>query len=224
MRRCWAGSRSASISLSAPISFMSSAYDKRSRVALLVALCLFVLTRTLTLTAFPIFNDEAIYLQYSQRIHDDWQKNKFISMNGEFADWKPPLQFWLAAPFIEWGDDPLLVGRVIACVGSVAGFFGVYLLSKELFSKREGLVAALLYVLCPPVLLHNNEFTAETFLFSTAPLFYWAMLKAMRPDKPDWLALLTAVLLGTVLLLFKQSGFLLLAVSIFLPLARFREP
>src|SRR6476646_4766272 len=152
---------------------------KRWRVALLVAFGLFLLTRLLMLNAFPIFNDETIYLQYSQRIHEDWQKNKFISMNGEFTDWKPPLQYWLAAPFIEYGDDPLVVGRVIAAIVSIAGFFGTYLFAKELFSLREGVIAAFLYVLCPPVLLHNVQFTAETFLFSAASLFYWALLKAM---------------------------------------------
>jgi len=72
---------------------------------------IFLLTRGLTLTARPIFNDEAIYLQYSQRIREDWEKNRFISMNGEFADWKPPLQYWLVSPFIKWGNDPLMVGR-----------------------------------------------------------------------------------------------------------------
>lgn len=70
--------------------------------ALFLVLALFVLTRALTITSFPIFNDEAIYLQYSQLIHDDWTKNKFISMNGEYGDWKPPLQFWIAAPVIRW--------------------------------------------------------------------------------------------------------------------------
>ena len=81
---------------------------------MLVALGLFLLTRILTLTAFPIFNDEAIYLQYSQKIQSDWEKNKFISMNGEFTDWKPPLQYWMAAPFIDWGNDPLVAGRLVA--------------------------------------------------------------------------------------------------------------
>jgi 4-amino-4-deoxy-L-arabinose transferase-like glycosyltransferase len=192
----------------------------RWRVALLVALGLFLLSRFVTLTAFPIFNDETIYLQYSQRIHEDWQKNKFISMNGEFTDWKPPLQYWLAAPFIEYGDDPLIVGRVIAVLASIAGFFGTYLFAKELFSQREGVIAAFLYVLCPPVLLHNDQFTAETFLFSTAPFFYWALLKAMRRKKGDWIWAVVAVPFATSLLLFKQSGLSLLAVSIFLPLAR----
>jgi hypothetical protein len=190
---------------------------------MLVALGLFLLTRILTLTAFPIFNDEAIYLQYSQKIQSDWEKNKFISMNGEFTDWKPPLQYWMAAPFIGWGNDPLVAGRLVAFFVSIAGLFGTYLFSKELFTEREGIFAAFLYVLCPTVLFHNNQFTAETFLFSTTPLLYWAILKLMRPDKPDWIWALVATSLGTALLLFKQSGFLLLGVSIFLPLARLRS-
>ncbi len=201
---------------------MSSDYANRPwwRAALFIALGLFLFTRWLTLAAFPIFNDEAIYLQYSQRIHEDWVKNRFISMNGEFTDWKPPLQYWLTAPFIEWGSDPLVVGRIVSLIVSVGGFFGVYLFSKELFSEREGIVAAALYLLCPPVLLHSSQFTAETFLFSTAPFVYWALLRAMRWNNFDWIWAIVAAVFGTALLLFKQSGFALVALSIFLPLAR----
>src|SRR6266850_8573031 len=92
--------------------------------SLLVAMVLFVVTRALTLTTFPIFNDEAIYLQYSRSIHDDREKNKFISMNGEFRDWKPPLQYWMAAPVIRGGGDPLVAGRVVAALVSFLGLFG----------------------------------------------------------------------------------------------------
>ncbi|HEX8491151.1 MAG TPA: hypothetical protein VF626_09040, partial [Chthoniobacterales bacterium] len=81
--------------------------------ALFILFALFLLSRILTLASFPIFNDEAIYLQYAQRIHDDW-RNRFISMHGEFTDWKPPLMYWMAAPVIQWGDDPLLAGRAVA--------------------------------------------------------------------------------------------------------------
>jgi hypothetical protein len=56
---------------------------KRWRDVFWIALGLFIVTRLLTLMVFPIFNDEAIYVQYSQAIHDDWQKSKYISMNGE---------------------------------------------------------------------------------------------------------------------------------------------
>jgi hypothetical protein len=109
---------------------------------------------------------------------------------------------------------------MVALLFSLAGFFGFYLFAKELFGEREGVLAAALYALCPAVLFHNNQFVAETFLFSTAPFLYWSLLKAMCPDRARWAWAFLAVVLGAALILFKQSGFLLLAVSVFLPWAR----
>jgi 4-amino-4-deoxy-L-arabinose transferase-like glycosyltransferase len=172
---------------------------------------------------FPIFNDEANSLQYSQAVHDDWQKNRFISMNGEWAHWKPPLQYWLAAPVIQWGSDPLMAGRTVAWLVSLLGLAGFYLFAKEFFGPREAVISALLYAVCPPVLLYNNQFVAETFLFSITPFFYWALLKMMRSKrwKLPWAIL--GIAIGTALLLFKQSGSLLLAVAAVLPLAQLRK-
>jgi hypothetical protein len=84
-------------------------------------------------------------------------------------------------------------------------------------------MATLLYVVCPPVLFHNNQFTAETFLFSTAPFLYWSLLKAMRPGERKLVWAIIAILSATTLLLFKQSGALLLAVAIALPFAQLRK-
>jgi hypothetical protein len=186
---------------------------------LLLALGLFLLTRALMLSAFPIFNDEAIYIQYSQEIHDNWAKNKFISMDSPY-DWKPPLQYWLTSPFIRWGHDPLITGRLLAQFVSLLGFFGFYLFVKELFGVVEGVICAWLYVLCPPVLFHNDQFIAETFLFSTAPFLYWAILRGTRPGARRWLWAIPAALIATALLLFKQSALLMLGVSVFLPCSR----
>lgn len=191
------------------------------RIALLGAVALFIVTRALTLMAFPIFNDEAIYLQYSQAIHDSWQKNRFISMNGGYHDWKPPLQYWLAAPFIRGGSDPLLQGRLVAVLFSLVGLAGTYLFTKELLGGREGVIAVFLYALCPAVLLYNIQFIAEAFLFSTAALFYWCVLRLLRAaNRPAAGFAIAAVLLGTALLLFKQSGLLLLLLALGLPFAR----
>ena len=193
------------------------------RLALLGALSLFLFTRVITLTSFPIFNDEAIYLHYAQLIHENWDQNKFVSMGPFYGDWKPPLQYWLAAPVIGFARDPLLAGRTVALIFSLAGFFGFYVFAKELFGEREAVVAAAFYAFCPAVLFHNNEFVAETFLFSTAPVLYWALLKAIRPGRWRWTWAFPAVAFGTALILFKQSGFLLLALSVFLPLGRFER-
>ncbi len=134
--------------------------------AMTASVSLFFVTRAITWTAFPVFNDEALYVQYTQSIHQDWQKNKFISMNGFYRDWKPPLQYWIAAPVIGLGGDPVLTARGVALFVSMLGF---YLFARELFSRAEGLLAMALYLFCPAVVFHNDQFTAETFLFSTAP-------------------------------------------------------
>lgn len=46
-----------------------SAARTPSGLLFLAAIAAFLLTRAMTLTAFPIFNDEGLYLQYSQATH-----------------------------------------------------------------------------------------------------------------------------------------------------------
>ncbi|MEY2576387.1 MAG: hypothetical protein QOF80_1874 [Verrucomicrobiota bacterium] len=204
------------------MNFLPTAQHRRN--LLFVVAGLFVISRALTLMAFPIFNDEAIYIQYAQSIHENWHQNRFVSMAGEmYNDWKPPLQYWIAAPFIEWGKDPLLPARLIALTASAAGLFGFYVFAKRLFGEAEALLSAFLYVLCPTVLFHNNQYIAETFLFSIAPIFYWTLLKAIDGARPGLGWTITSVLLGAALLLFKQSGYLLLAISAFLPFVQMRR-
>ena len=180
---------------------------------------LFVLTRAITLLSFPIFNDEAIYLQYSQAIHADFSKYKFISEGGLYADWKPPLQYWIGAPFMGFVDDPLLAGRLAVFLVSLFGLWGLYLFVKELFGRREAALAVVVYALCPTALFFNIQFVAEAFVFSFAPWVYWAFLRAIRADKLRlWYAALAAVF-GALLLLSKQSGMVYLGLAVLLPFA-----
>ena len=108
------------------------------RVAFVAAIGSFLLTRALMLSAFPIFNDEAIYLQYSQAIHDDWEKNRFISMNGIYADWKPPLQYWLAAPLITLRERSALGGPRSRCGDVVPRFVGRLFVRAGTFRRTGG--------------------------------------------------------------------------------------
>jgi dolichyl-phosphate-mannose-protein mannosyltransferase len=178
---------------------------------------LFVTTRLATLLSFPIFNDEAIYLQYSQFIHDDFRTYKFISMNNIFQDWKPPLQYWLGSTVVQFGNNPVLMGRLVAFAISVLGFFGMYLLSRRLFGKTTAVWSILIYALCPPVLFYNNQFVAETFVFSTIPFFYWFVLRAITGDHISWSSSIGASICGAIVLLFKQSALPLLVLGLVLP-------
>lgn len=170
--------------------------------------------------SFPIFNDEAIYLQYSQLIHADFGQYKLVSAGiNPFADWKPPLQYWWGSLFVSIWPDPLFGGRLASFLVSLFGLFGVYLFTRELLGKKWATVAVFLYALCPPVLFHNNQFVAETFVFSLAPLMYWCFLRAIRTEEVRIQYLLAAILFGAMTLLSKQSGMVYLLLSPLLALA-----
>lgn len=182
---------------------------------------LFVLSRVFLLLSFPVFNDEAIYLQYSQLVHQDFDKYKFVSEGGMYADWKPPLQYWVGSAFMELASDPLAAGRLASLFISLLGLWGVYLFVRQLFGKKEAAVAVLLYALCPPALFYNNQFVAETFVFSLAPFMYWAFLKATGGEKIRPLYAVIAAVFGALVILSKQSGMVYVLLAVLLPLAAF---
>src|ERR1044072_5548290 len=86
-----------------------------------VGIGFFLLSRIFVLLSFPVFNDEAIYLQYAQLIHQDFGKYQFVSEGAMYAGWKPPLQYWIGSAFIGLADDPLLAGRLAALFVSLLG-------------------------------------------------------------------------------------------------------
>lgn len=191
---------------------------KMSPAACLACLAfLFLLIRLTPVLALPIFNDEAIYTQYAQLIQGDPQGYKYISVFNQFHDWKPPLQYWLGALAVGLGRDPVLAVRLLTVFISLLGMFGMYMLAKELWGKKTGLAAALLYALCPAVLLYGVQFIAEPFLIAAAPWFYWSVLRTFAADKIRLRFLAAAALLGSALVLLKQSGVLFLLMALCLP-------
>ncbi len=189
----------------------------RPAVWLALFAIIFVGMRLATIRAFPIFNDESLYVQYSQLIHSDPEGYKFISVHNQFRDWKPPLQYWLGAVVVGLGRDPVLAVRLLTVLISLLGMCGMYLLARELWGVREGLFAAFLYAISPAVLIYDSQFIAEPFLAALAPWFYWSMLRAFGPSKGRWWFLGTAALLGAAILLVKQSGTLILLLALLLP-------
>jgi Dolichyl-phosphate-mannose-protein mannosyltransferase len=113
------------------------------------------------------------------------------------------------------------MGRLVAFAISALGFFGMYLLSRQLFGKTTAVWSILIYALCPPVLFYNNQFVAETFVFSTISFFYWFVLKAITGDRISWSSAIGAAICGAIVLLFKQSALPLLVLGLVLP---FVEP
>jgi 4-amino-4-deoxy-L-arabinose transferase-like glycosyltransferase len=183
---------------------------------------LFLLTRVWNVSSFPIFNDEGIYLQYSQLIHNDFSANKYVSVNNIYSDWKPPLQYWIGSLFITSKRDPLVTGRIVASVFSLIGLFGTYFFVRRLFNPMAAAAAAVFYVISPLTLFYNTQFVAETFVFSSTAVLYAclaAMLQSWKRPKTAIAWFAASVLAGALLVLFKQAGALPLYLSILLPIA-----
>lgn len=109
----------------------------------LLALASF-LTRIVNLTKIPIFTDEAIYIRWAQIGLVD-PAHRYISL----TDGKQPLLTWLMYPFLYVIDDPLFAARMVSVCAGVAACIGMYVVGKELFGRRIGSVAALLYIITP---------------------------------------------------------------------------
>ena len=197
-------------------------YKHREAWILVLASLLFLATRFWNILSFPIFNDEGIYLQYAQLIHDNFSEYKYISVHNVFGDWKPPLQYWIGALFVNLTRNPLLAGRSVAVVFSVLGVIGIYLFVREVFGRTAGVAAVVFYLASSLTLLYNMQFVAETFVFTTTAVLYAcvaAFLRRWGEARAARLFFTGAVLAGTSLLLFKQSGRLSLYLLVLLPLA-----
>ena len=190
---------------------------------LALASLLFLSTRLWNVSLFPIFNDETIYLQYSELIHDDFSANKYVSVHNIYADWKPPLQYWIGGLFINSKRDPVVAGRIVASVFSLIGLFGTYFFVRQIFNPTAAAGAAAFYLISPLTLFYNTQFVAETFVFSATSALYACLAALLRSlEKSRITALMwfmASALAGALLVLFKQAGALPLYLSIVLPFA-----
>ena len=190
--------------------------NKKEIVIFTLIIVFFIFSRFFNILAFPIFNDESIYLQYSQLVNQDFAKFKFISVDNVFKDFKPPLQYWWGAPFLPLFDNPLTAGRFASVSFSIFGLIGIYFLCLNLWGRREAIVAALFYTLSPPILFYSTQFVAEVYVFSAAALLFAVAIKII--ERPTIKLLSLGVLFGSAILLFKQAGALYLYLLLLLPL------
>ena len=117
--------------------------------------------------------DEAYYWDWSRRL--DW---------GYYS--KPPMVAW-----IDWLSTALFgvktwAVRIPAALLSTGSIFFIYLLGKEMFDKKAGLMAALAIILAPGASIPALIMTIDPPL-----LFFWsatlyALWKAVISQKPLW--------------------------------------
>ena len=105
---------------------------------------LFFILRIFLLTSLPIFNDEAIYLDWGwKEVHIPGAL--FYSL----IDGKQPLLMWLFGISQSIFTDQLFAGRIVSVSAGLLTMVGLYKIGERFFSVNVGFLASILYIIIP---------------------------------------------------------------------------
>ena len=108
-----------------------------------------------------------------------------------------------------WSGRPRTVLCLIQILIACTTILALFLIGRRLFNERIGLIAALLFVLYPPMIVATNLWLTETLATATLAWFVYVSIVAM--DGEDWKPwVLSGVLLGVTVLI--RPGVLPIAI------------
>jgi len=150
-----------------------------------------------------IWLDEAISIHQAHlSIHDLFE-------NLQYGDRHPPLHhlvLWLTVK--AFGDGEMAV-RIPSIVAGTLAIPALYLLGRELYDRRTGLVAAAFGAASPLLIWYSQEARMYAFVELFGLLALWTQLRAIRnPSMANW----AAYILATAALLWSHYFGLLLIV------------
>jgi 4-amino-4-deoxy-L-arabinose transferase-like glycosyltransferase len=163
--------------------------------------------RVMGLMTAPIFNDEAIYLFWGQKVLAPGLL--FVS----HTDGKPPLHSWLLSLALLLPADPWVLGRALSVALSALTVLGVAFLALELHGNRSAaMCAALVYATMPLACFHDRFATAEPLLACSTVWTLGLAWKVRNHGGQAW-GMGMGVAMGAAALS-KMSGLLLLPLAV----------
>lgn len=167
--------------------------------------CSYFIIRLINLTSIPIFNDEAIYLDWGWReIH---KGIPFYSL----LDAKQPLLLWIFGITETLFSDQLFAGRIISVIAGFFSLFGIYRLGKELYSQKIAIVASILYIIIPVFSFFDRQSLMESAVSTAGIWIVYLFTKLLQKH-----AIKNAVILGCIIGIsfFIKSTILLFVIAI----------
>ncbi len=159
-------------------------------IAFIVLSSFYFIFRLVNLTLLPIFNDEAIYLDWGfKSLH--FPHHLFYSL----FDAKQPFLIWVFGVFEMVFTDPLFAGRVVSVLTGFLTFLGIYFLGKEFFNKKIALVAAFFYVIIPIFSFFDRQALMESAI-SCISVWSCYLFLQLQQKQTTKLSLLLGVVLG----------------------------
>lgn len=143
--------------------------EKEELLFQIVILALVVL-RFINLTTIPIFIDEQTHLRMGEGTLKHLNSPFFTVQSRIF-----PVVPWILGIFqiiLGWLFNPLLLGRIVMVFADLLSAFFIYLIGKNLFEKRFGVICAIVYLSLPLNFFHSRTAVLEpvTSMFFLAAL------------------------------------------------------
>jgi hypothetical protein len=179
-------------------------------VWLALTLVLGLVVRLVNINAFGFNSDEAVYAGQSASLAGN---PLFVH---EFPVFRahPLLLPTLLSPLFSSGT-PDLRGRVVVAFLGVATIAAVFLVGRELYGSKTGVVAALLLALMPYHVIVTRQLLLDGPSVLAVTLAFWMFARFVRTDRFEWLAA-SAATLGLAVLTKETSIILVGSMIVFL--------
>ena len=175
-------------------------------VCVILLIIVYLLVRLINLTLLPIFNDEAIYLDWGARMTEAGG-DLYYSL----ADSKQPLLMWLFGIFQKFISDPLFAGRLVSVLAGITTLIGIYKLSHTIFNRKIAQIAGLLYIFTPIFIFFDRQALMEAGIASVGIWSCFFLIKLID-KKENRYAWLLGLILGLGFLI-KSSALIFIALS-----------
>jgi len=124
-----------------------------------ILILLYLLTRLINLMSMPIFNDEAIYIDWANKI-----RIGVVPLFYSLYDGKPPLHFLLISFMQNFVSDPLLAGRLLSVITGFLTILGIKKISDIIFGEGKYFIPVLIYIFLPMFLFYDRQSMQESLL------------------------------------------------------------
>lgn len=162
---------------------------KNNKFIILLIIFYFII-RLINLTKLPIFNDEAIYLDWGWR---ETHVPGFLYYS--LYDAKQPFLMWVFGIMQQLLLDPLFAGRIVSVFTGFLTFLGIYKISNKLFDKKVALLASFTYTLIPLFSFYDRQALMESSI-SAAGIWSGYFLLRIFENKEYRHAVILGLILG----------------------------
>lgn len=146
--------------------------------------------RLVNILSFPIFNDEAIYLDWGWR---ETHVPGFLYYS--LYDAKQPLLMWIFGIMQQVLPNPLFAGRIVSIFTGFLTLLGIFKITNNLFNKKTAILASFFYVIIPIFSFFDRQALMESSISAVGVWTLYFLLK-LTEKKSYAYALILGIILG----------------------------